>query len=50
VPEGTLVALRDRGQPSGFAPVGTPFIGAAMRRANRKDLLALKRVVESHPR
>jgi hypothetical protein len=31
-------------------PVGTPFIGAAMRRANRKDLLALKRVVESHPR
>lgn len=50
VPEGTLVALRNRGQPSGFAAVGTPFIGAAMRRANRKDLLALKRVVESHPR
>jgi len=43
---GTRMTLRNRGEPSGFAKVGAPVMAAAMRRANRKDLQALKRVLE----
>ncbi len=42
----TRMTLRNRGQPSGFSKVSAPFMAAAMRRANRKDLAALKRVME----
>jgi ligand-binding SRPBCC domain-containing protein len=44
---GTLMALRNRGEPSGFANVVAPVMSAAMRRANRKDLRALKALLES---
>jgi ligand-binding SRPBCC domain-containing protein len=44
---GTLMALRNRGEPSGFANVAAPIMSAAMRRANRKDLRALKALLES---
>jgi mono/diheme cytochrome c family protein len=44
---GTLMALRNRGEPSGFANVAAPVMSAAMRRANRKDLRALKALLES---
>jgi hypothetical protein len=37
----------NRGQPSGFAAIAAPLLEAAMRRANRKDLERLKRVLES---
>ncbi|HCT78230.1 MAG TPA: ATPase [Micromonosporaceae bacterium] len=42
----TRMTLRNRGEPSGFAKVGAPFMAAAMRRANRKDLATLKAVLE----
>lgn len=46
-PEGcTRMTLRNRGTPTGFARVVTPFIRVAMRRATRKDLNALKRRLE----
>ena len=43
---GTRMTLRNRGEPSGFAKVGAPVMAAAMRRANRKDLAALRAVLE----
>ena len=36
----TRMTLRNRGEPSGFSRLITPMLGAAMRRANRKDLHA----------
>ncbi len=43
---GTRMELRNQGEPSGFANVAAPVIGAAMRRANRKDLERLKAILE----
>ncbi len=42
----TRMTLRNRGEPSGFSKVGAPFMAAAMRRANRKDLACLKTLME----
>jgi uncharacterized protein YndB with AHSA1/START domain len=42
----TRMTLRNRGEPAGFGRVATPVIAAAMRRANRQDLAALKRLLE----
>lgn len=43
----TRMTLRNTGEPSGFSKIGTPLMVAAMRRANRKDLDALKKLLES---
>lgn len=43
----TRMTLRNRGEPSGFAGVAAPFMAAAMRRANTKDLARLKALLES---
>ena len=48
-PGGTRMTLRNRGRPSGFATVAAPALTAAMRRANRKDLERLKRILEARP-
>ena len=45
----TQMTLRNRGKPSGFAGVSAPLMAAAMRRANRKDLQALRRLLEPEP-
>jgi uncharacterized membrane protein len=42
----TRMSLRTRGNPSGFSTVVAPFMAAAMRRANKKDLQALKAHLE----
>lgn len=44
---GTRMGLRNRGEPSGFSRIAAPVMASAMRRANRKDLARLKRVLES---
>jgi uncharacterized membrane protein len=44
---GTRMTLRNRGTPGGFSRWVAPFMAGAMRRANRKDLAALKRVLEA---
>jgi hypothetical protein len=46
---GTLMSLRNRGEPKGFSKAVAPFMAAAMRRANRKDLAALARLLEGRP-
>ena len=46
-PEGhTRMKLRNRGEPAGFSRLVAPFMAAAMRRANRKDLAKLKELME----
>ena len=42
----TRMTLRNRGEPSGFSRAAAPFLAGAMRRANRKDLLRLKELLE----
>jgi hypothetical protein len=47
---GTTMELRNEGRPSGFSSVAAPFMKLAMRRENRKDLRALKDLLEAAPR
>jgi uncharacterized membrane protein len=42
----TRMTLRNRGEPRGFSKVVAPLMAAAMRRANRKDLVRLKSLME----
>ena len=44
---GTLMRLRNRGEPAGFSKIAAPFMAAAMRRANKKDLALLKTILET---
>lgn len=43
---GTHMTLRNRGEPSGFSRLAAPLMAPSMRRANRKDLAALKAILE----
>lgn len=45
-PGTTKMALRNRGEPSGFAAVTAPVMTLAMRRANEADLRRLKALLE----
>jgi uncharacterized membrane protein len=45
----TLMSLRNRGEPSGFAKVGAGLMARAMEKANRKDLAQLKLILERSP-
>jgi uncharacterized membrane protein len=42
----TKMMLRNRGDPAGFSRLASPFMAAAIRRANRKDLAKLRRILE----
>lgn len=42
----TRMTLRNRGQPAGFSRLMAPILRPAMRRANRKDLVKLKSLLE----
>lgn len=43
---GTRMTLRNRGTPVGFSMLVAPFMARAVRSANRKDLAALKTLLE----
>jgi uncharacterized membrane protein len=43
----TLMTLRNRGEPTGFARIVGPVMGIAVRMANRKDLRRLKEILEA---
>ena len=43
----TRMTLRNRGRPAGFSGWAGPVIARAMRRANRKDLAALRERLEA---
>lgn len=46
----TRMTLRNRGEPEGFSRFTAPIMAMAIRRANRKDLLLLKKILEGqHP-
>jgi uncharacterized membrane protein len=45
-PGRTRMSLRNRGEPSGFASIAASVMAGAMRRANVKDLAALKARLE----
>lgn len=42
----TRMTLRNRGEPAGFAKLAAPVMAGAIRRANRKDLHKLKKILE----
>ena len=43
----TRMTLRNRGEPTGFSKLLAPIMTTAMRRANRKDLTSLGRLLDS---
>ena len=43
----TLMRLRNRGEASGFSGLLAPTMAPAIRRANRRDLARLKRILET---
>jgi uncharacterized membrane protein len=45
--DATRMTLRNRGQPAGFSRLVSPFMSVAIRRANRKDLRRLKKILEA---
>jgi hypothetical protein len=40
------MTLRNRGEPAGFSKLAVPIMAGAIRRANRRDLQELRRILE----
>jgi Polyketide cyclase / dehydrase and lipid transport len=45
---GTRMTLRNRGAPSGFSRIASPFMARAVKRASGRDLRRLKAILERH--
>src|SRR5687768_9869356 len=43
----TRMTLQNRGEPSGFSRLFSPFMSLMMRKANEKDLRAIKKILEN---
>lgn len=46
-PRSTRMTLRNRGTPTGFAKIAGPMLSRSIRKANEKDLAALKEILET---
>jgi hypothetical protein len=42
----TRMVLQNRGNPTGFSKLFSPFMAFMMKRANQKDLMCLKKILE----